>query len=65
AFLIGRGIDAERIASKGYGEASPIESNATSEGRANNRRVEFVILDADGEVQTRDSGATLNDEVGE
>ena len=40
--LIAMGIDAGRLKSKGYGESQPIDTNATPEGRANNRRVEFV-----------------------
>lgn len=40
-FLTGRGIDAARMAARGYGERQPIDSNQTSEGRARNRRVEF------------------------
>jgi OOP family OmpA-OmpF porin len=38
------GIDAGRLTVKGYGASKPIDSNATSEGKANNRRVEFVKL---------------------
>jgi OOP family OmpA-OmpF porin len=36
------GIDANRLTSNGKGAASPIASNDTAEGRAENRRVEFV-----------------------
>jgi outer membrane protein OmpA-like peptidoglycan-associated protein len=36
------GIDGSRLSSKGWGESKPIDTNATSEGKANNRRVEFV-----------------------
>lgn len=42
-FLVSHGIAADRITSEGYGEARPIASNATPEGRANNRRVEIVV----------------------
>jgi outer membrane protein OmpA-like peptidoglycan-associated protein len=42
-YLIGREIAADRITAEGYGETHPIASNATPEGRANNRRVEIVI----------------------
>jgi len=38
------GIDASRLTSRGYGEGSPVTSNATPEGRALNRRVEFFVL---------------------
>ncbi len=42
-YLIDKGIAAERIAAEGYGEANPIATNATPEGRQLNRRVEFKI----------------------
>ena len=40
-FLVAEGIDATRLTAKGYGEANPVESNETDEGRAKNRRVAF------------------------
>ena len=43
-YMIGKGIAETRLESKGYGEENPIAPNATNEGRALNRRVEFVIV---------------------
>lgn len=36
------GLEADRLLTDGKGEAEPIEDNRTSEGKANNRRVEFI-----------------------
>lgn len=38
------GIDAARLSAKGYGMNKPMDTNDTTEGRAKNRRVEFVKL---------------------
>jgi len=38
------GIDANRLTSKGWGESQPLDTNNTPEGKANNRRVEFVKI---------------------
>jgi outer membrane protein OmpA-like peptidoglycan-associated protein len=43
-WLIKQGIDTSRLQSKGLGDTMLIDSNGTPEGRANNRRVEFVKL---------------------
>ncbi|NOR73846.1 MAG: OmpA family protein [Draconibacterium sp.] len=40
--LISMGIAANRLKSTGWGESKPIGENGTAEGKANNRRVEFV-----------------------
>ncbi len=42
AAIIAKGIDAKRITTLGKGESEPITNNTTQEGKANNRRVEFV-----------------------
>jgi OOP family OmpA-OmpF porin len=42
-FLMKEGIAAERLTVKGNGEANPVDTNDTPEGRANNRRVEFNV----------------------
>ena len=43
AYLIRKGVLLSRISSAGKGEAEPIESNMYKEGRAKNRRVEFLL----------------------
>lgn len=42
AWLQGKGIAADRLTAKGYGDSKPMDKNTSAEGRANNRRVEFV-----------------------
>ena len=49
AHLAGGGVSAERLEAVGYGETEPIDTNKTPEGKAANRRVEFTILERDGE----------------
>ncbi len=44
-YLVDHGIEASRLTAVGYGEANPIQSNDTKEGRIANRRVELVRTD--------------------
>jgi outer membrane protein OmpA-like peptidoglycan-associated protein len=44
SFLAGEGINTSRLDTKGKGETEPIALNSTAEGRAQNRRVEIVIV---------------------
>lgn len=44
-YFIKKGIDADRLEVTGYGESKPVASNRTRRGRAQNRRVEFIIID--------------------
>jgi OOP family OmpA-OmpF porin len=46
-WLITQGVDVARLSAKGYGESKPIDTNATKEGQANNRRVEFTVVSTD------------------
>jgi outer membrane protein OmpA-like peptidoglycan-associated protein len=48
AYFTSHGIDAARLTAVGKGEAAPIASNDTAAGREQNRRVEFLILEAGG-----------------
>ncbi|HPX60826.1 MAG TPA: flagellar motor protein MotB [Deltaproteobacteria bacterium] len=42
-------VDPNKISATGYGEFRPIADNSTAEGRARNRRVDLVLLSAEGE----------------
>jgi len=53
--LFQRGIASNRIQVRGYGEAFPVVSNDTTGGRAQNRRVEVIISDANGTIPARGS----------
>lgn len=43
AYFVSRGISADRFDALGMGDAKPLASNATEDGRMKNRRVEFVV----------------------
>jgi outer membrane protein OmpA-like peptidoglycan-associated protein len=43
-YLIKKGVPADRLLARGYGETRPVADNATEEGRLKNRRVELVAI---------------------
>ncbi len=45
AYLIEHGIDGGRMTTRGYGFANPVADNDTDEGRAQNRRIEFTVIE--------------------
>ena len=44
-YLQAHGIASERLTTAGYGELSPVANNATEQGRAKNRRIEFNVME--------------------
>ena len=59
--LISMGIKAERLTSKGFGESKPVNTNDTPEGKAENRRVEFVKTtgNTSGSISATNSTSSL------
>lgn len=54
AWLVSKGIDAQRIAAHGYGPSKPVASNKTPAGRAANRRVEFQLVVGTTQTMTKE-----------
>lgn len=52
-YLTRKGIDGERIETKGYGEEFPVADNSSKAGRQANRRVEIVVSDEKGAIAPR------------
>lgn len=48
-YLLNQNIDYSRLEFQGFGEIKPVDTNSTDEGRQNNRRVEFVVLEINEE----------------
>jgi len=46
-WLVQHGVVADRLVSRGYGQEKPLVPNTTTGNRSRNRRVQFIILDAD------------------
>jgi chemotaxis protein MotB len=45
-YLVAQGVKADMVAAKGFGDAQPVASNNTPQGRAQNRRVEITLAGA-------------------
>lgn len=43
SYLSGKGVPAAKLKAVGYGQSKPVADNATAEGRAKNRRIEFLV----------------------
>jgi len=61
AYLASQGVNAASLTAKGFGEASPVASNKTAEGRAENRRVAFRVSNAPAALHVVNEGATKSD----
>ncbi len=46
SFLVEQGVDPSRLTARGYGSNRPVADNRTETGRAQNRRVELLFVDA-------------------
>jgi OOP family OmpA-OmpF porin len=44
AYMVGKGIDATRVETRGAGPDDPIADNKTDKGRQQNRRIEFKLI---------------------
>lgn len=47
AYLVNNGVELNRMTAEGSGENAPLADNATAEGKAQNRRIEFVVTKAE------------------
>jgi chemotaxis protein MotB len=45
-YLVSKGVDPNALSAAGFGDTRPVASNATSAGRAKNRRIEIVLKSA-------------------
>jgi OmpA-OmpF porin, OOP family len=58
AYLVDKGVSGSALTAKGYGKTSPIASNDTAEGRAQNRRVAFAVSNAPAHIKVVTEDAT-------
>jgi outer membrane protein OmpA-like peptidoglycan-associated protein len=50
AWLVQHGVESDRMVSRGYGQDRPLVPNVTANNRAQNRRVQFIILEKDNSI---------------
>ena len=55
-YLESQGVPAAQLTTKGYGLTQPVASNATKEGRLQNRRVVMHVLENPGDIPVKDAG---------
>ncbi len=56
-YLISNGVAPERVDANGFGDTRPVVANTSETGRAKNRRVEFVIVNQDGDATAPDAAS--------
>jgi len=61
-YLMAQGIPETRLEAVGYGPSKPVADNKTEAGRDQNRRVEFTIIEVNGEPVTGDGPVTIQKE---
>jgi chemotaxis protein MotB len=44
SYLISQGVNADMVSAQGFGDAHPVASNDTPEGRAQNRRIDLTLV---------------------
>jgi outer membrane protein OmpA-like peptidoglycan-associated protein len=52
AWLVQHGVETDRLVARGYGQERPLVPNVTAGNRAQNRRVQFIILEKEGSAPT-------------
>ena len=56
-YLVSQQVHAEQLTAKGYGKADPVASNATAEGRSQNRRVVMKVMENPGDVTIKEGAS--------
>ena len=56
-YLISQQVHDEQLTAKGYGKADPVASNATAEGRSQNRRVVMKVIENPGDVTIKEGAS--------